>query len=168
MRPAQTPIGLAVSRAARIVGRAFGDALEQSGGSLPAWLVLLNLNLQRDANQRTLAEAVGVSGSTLTHHLNAMELDGLLSRRRDPDNRRNHIVELTAKGEAALKRLAPAVLAFDERLRANFTPDELETLRSLLDRLCENVGVTQTGPPWAGLIEATADHSAPRSPEPDA
>ena len=81
---------------------------------------------------------------------------GCLSRRRDPDNRRNHIIELTAEGEAVLKMLAPAVLAFDERLRANFTPDELER-SGHTDRLSENVGATQTGPPWAGLIKATAD-----------
>lgn len=153
MRPEQTPVGLALSRAARIVSRAFGDTLDESGGSLPVWLVLLNLNMQRDANQRALAEAIGVSGPTLTHHLNAMERDGLLSRRRDPDNRRNHIVELTPEGEAALTRLSPAVLAFDKRLRTNFTSDELDTLRALLDRLCDNADPTQTGPPWAGLIE---------------
>jgi MarR family transcriptional regulator for hemolysin len=157
MRPTQIPIGLALSRAARVVSRAFDSALADVGGSLPAWLVLLNLNMHRDANQRVLAEAVGVSGATLTHHLNAMERDGLLSRRRDPDNRRNHIIELTAEGEAALTRLAPEVLSFDQRLRTNFTAEELNTLRSLLDRLCDNVGASPSGPPWAGLIEVAAD-----------
>lgn len=170
MRPEQIPIGLALSRAARVVSRAFGDALADAGGSLPVWLVLLNLNIQGDANQRALADAVGVSEATLTHHLNAMERDGLLVRRRDPTNRRNHIIELTAAGEAAQSRLAPAVLAFDQRLRKDLTPAELDMLRSLLARLCNNVGDTQTGPPWAGLIEGTADsapHRAARTPARD-
>ena len=108
MRPEDTPIGLYLTRTARLVSRAFDDALAEAGGSLPVWLVLLNLKIQQDANQRQLAEAVGVSEATLTHHLNAMEKDGLLARRRDPSNRRNHIIELTAPGEAAFTRLAAA------------------------------------------------------------
>ena len=75
-----------------MVGRAFDDALAAAGGSLPVWLVLLNLKIEQDTNQRRLAEAVGITGATLTHHLGAMERPGLLTRRRDPANRRNHII----------------------------------------------------------------------------
>jgi MarR family transcriptional regulator for hemolysin len=153
VRPERTPIGLSLTASSRLVSRAFGEALAEGGGSLPVWLVLLNLQAHRGANQRQLAAAVGVSAATLTHHLNAMESDGLLARRRDPENRRNHIVELTEAGEAAFARLAPAVLAFDQKLRANFTTDELDTLHALLARLCQNVDSEQTGPAWAGLIE---------------
>ena len=52
------------------------------------WLVLLNLKTRRLANQRELAEAVGIREATLTHHLNAMEAGGLITRRRDTANRR--------------------------------------------------------------------------------
>ncbi len=135
MRPDQAPIGLQLSRTARVVARAFDDALATADGSLPVWLVLLNLKIHRDTNQRQLAEAVGISGATLTHHLNAMEQEGLLRRRRDPSNRRNHIVELSPAGELAFIRLAAAARAFDERLRSRLSSDELATLRSLLERL---------------------------------
>ncbi len=140
MRPEQTPIGLHVARTARVLSRAFDEALAGAGGSLPAWLVLLNLKIQGEANQRRLAEAVGVSEATLTHHLNAMENAGLLERRRDPTNRRNHIVELTETGEAVFLRLAAAARAFDKQLRANIGPADLVTLRALLDQLSANVG----------------------------
>jgi MarR family transcriptional regulator for hemolysin len=135
MRPEQTPIGLHLARTARIVGRAFDDALHAADGSLPIWLVLLNLKLQQNTNQRELAEAVGVTGATLTHHLNAMEQQGLLTRRRDPVNRRNHIVEITPAGEQTFLRLAVAAQAFDERLRSSLSVPELAKLRTLLDQL---------------------------------
>ena len=77
-RPTRTPLGLHLSRVARAVSRAFDQALADAGGSLPVWLVLLNLKTRRIANQRELAEAVGIREATLTHHLNAMESDGLL------------------------------------------------------------------------------------------
>ncbi len=81
MPPPRPPIGLRLSRTARAVSRAFDDKLAEAGGSLPVWLVLLNLKTRRLANQRELAEAVGVREATLTHHLNAMDADGLITRR---------------------------------------------------------------------------------------
>lgn len=142
------------------MARAFDAALAGAGGSLPVWLVVLNLKINGDANQRELADAVGVSGATLTHHLNAMEKDGLLVRRRDPDNRRNHIIELTADGDATFTRLAATAIAFDQQLRKDLDAAELDTLRTLLQRLCANVAPTTDGPPWAGLVEAAPDRSA--------
>jgi MarR family transcriptional regulator, transcriptional regulator for hemolysin len=170
MRPEHTPIGLHLARTARLLSRAFDDALADAGGSLPVWLVLLNLKIQQDANQRQLAEGVGVSEATLTHHLNAMEKDGLLARRRDPANRRNHIIELTAAGEGAFTRLAAVALAFDQRLRANLEPTDLNTVGAVLDQLTQNVGADQADPPWAGLIETSTDptrHKSTRTPPGD-
>ena len=83
MRPARPPIGLELARAARTVSRAFDEALAQAGGSLPIWLILLNLKTRQVSSQRELAEAVGVREATLTHHLNAMDTQGLVTRTRD-------------------------------------------------------------------------------------
>jgi MarR family transcriptional regulator, transcriptional regulator for hemolysin len=139
--PRTPPIGLHLSAAARAVSRAFDEALSEAGGSLPVWLVLLNVKARRTlANQRELARAVGIREATLTHHLNAMEADGLLTRRRDPENRRVHVVELTEAGEAAFARLREAAVAFDRRLRRGISAEELDGLERLLDRLAANAG----------------------------
>jgi MarR family transcriptional regulator for hemolysin len=156
MRPEQIPVGLQLTRAARLVGRAFDEALGEAGGSLPVWLVLLNLKIRPLASQRELAEAVGVTAPTLTHHLGAMEAGGLLMRRRDPENRRNHITELTELGEQAFARLRDAAVAFDARLRAGFDPGELTALGTQLERLSANVVDPEAGPPWIGIIEPKA------------
>lgn len=154
MPPARTPIGLQLAKSARTIGRAFDDTLAEAGGSLPVWLIMINLKTRRLANQRELAEAVGVREATLTHHLNAMEADGLLTRERDPNNRRVHIVQLTEAGEQAFPRLRDAALGFDTRLRDGITAEEIELLESLLSRLEANVGTIDEGsPPWAGLAE---------------
>jgi MarR family transcriptional regulator, transcriptional regulator for hemolysin len=151
VRPARTPIGLHLSQTARVVSKAFDDALAQAGGSLPVWLVLLNLKARPPASQRELAEAIGVRGATLTHHLNAMEARGLLTRRRDPANRRVHLIGLTDAGEAAFLRLRDAAVSFDCQIRNGFTDTDLDCLGTLLDRLARNVSASQDGPPWAGL-----------------
>jgi MarR family transcriptional regulator, transcriptional regulator for hemolysin len=150
VRPDRAPIGLRLSQAARVVSRAFDDALAQAGGSLPVWLVLLNLKIRPEASQRELAEAIGVREATLTHHLNAMEDDGLLGRRRDPANRRVHIVELTDTGEAAFHQLRQAATRFDTQLRDGLTDADTDRLARLLDRLVANVGIEAS-------IEASVD-----------
>jgi MarR family transcriptional regulator for hemolysin len=121
------------------VSRAFDDALAQVGGSVPVWLVLISLKSQQVRNQRELAEAVGIREATLTHHLNAMDEQGLITRRRDPANRRVHLVELTEAGEDAFLRLRGAAAAFDQRLRAGLSGDEVSQLEALLGRLAANV-----------------------------
>jgi MarR family transcriptional regulator, transcriptional regulator for hemolysin len=153
MRPARVPIGLALAQAARTVSRAFDDALASAGGTLPVWLVLLNVKTRQLANQRELAEAVGIREATLTHHLNAMEADGLITRERHPANRRIHVVALTEAGETAFLRLRDAAIAFDRQLRGGFTEVELAGLAGLLDRLSGNAGGPDGGLPWAGLAE---------------
>jgi MarR family transcriptional regulator for hemolysin len=145
-RPTTEPIGLVLTRAAKTAGRAFDQALSAAGGSQPIWLILLSLKTARRANQRELAEAVGIQGATLTHHLNAMETDGLITRRRDPDNRRVHQVELTEHGEQLFRRLATAAIAHDKRLRAGFSEAEIATLAELLHRIAANAGHDEPPP----------------------
>jgi len=136
--PFPVPIGLRLAQASRTVERAFDAALAEAGGSLPVWLVLLNLKVRRPGNQRELAEAVGITGATLTHHLNAMHAQGLIARARDDANRRVQVVTLTDAGEAAFLRLREAAIAFDARLRAGFAEADLTTLAAGLDRLAAN------------------------------
>jgi MarR family transcriptional regulator for hemolysin len=147
-QPFPLPIGLRLAQASRTVERAFDAALAEAGGSLPVWLVLLNLKVRRPGNQRELAAAVGITGATLTHHLNAMHAQGLVARTRDDANRRVQVVTLTEAGEAAFLRLREAAIAFDTRLGAGIAEPDLATLAAGLDRLAANVGTQDPGSPW--------------------
>jgi MarR family transcriptional regulator, transcriptional regulator for hemolysin len=144
-RPAREPLGLHLTRVSRTVSRAFDDALANAGGSLPVWLVLISLKRGQPASQRELAEAVGVQGATLSHHLSAMESAGLVARHRDPRNRRLHVVELTSDGDALFARLREVAFAFDQRLRAGLSGPDVDQLEVLLDRLRENVSGNASG-----------------------
>ena len=155
MRPARIPIGLQLAQAARLVGRAFDDALGSAGGSLPVWLILLNLKTRNLASQRELAEAVGIREATLTHHLTAMESSGLVSRRRDAANRRIQVVELTPAGEDMFARLGTVALAFDQQLRREVSEEQIAELEAVLRQLKANVGADDGDElPWAGLADS--------------
>jgi len=148
-RPREEPIGLYVSRTAKALSRAFDEALASAGGSLPTWLILVSLKSRSWGTQRELAQALGIEGPTLTHHLDAMERAGLVTRTRDPANRRVQRMELTEEGDAAFQRMRRAATAFDRSLRSGLSDGEIEQVRELLARLHANVshddGGSQTG-----------------------
>jgi MarR family transcriptional regulator for hemolysin len=133
------PIGLEVTRTGRLLSRAFDDALVAVGGSLPVWLVMMTVKGSEHTRQRDIAAAIGLEDATLTHHLHRMERDGLISRHRDPANRRNQVVALTADGEALFQRMLATVIDFDVRLRRGVRAADLEQLRTMLGRLRANV-----------------------------
>jgi MarR family transcriptional regulator for hemolysin len=82
-----------------------------------------------------------------------MDARGLVTRTRDPANRRFQVVTMTEAGEAAFLRLRSAAMAFNARLSAGLTGADLDTLAALLSQLAANVGAEAATPPWAGLAD---------------
>ena len=121
------------------MGRAFEEAMGAAGGSASTWLVVLSLKTGSPRTQAELAAAVGVQGPTMTHHLDGLEQSGLVTRERDPSNRRAQQVRLTEAGEAMFHRLRAAAVAFDRRARTGLSGPEEAELRRLLDVLHANV-----------------------------
>ncbi len=139
MRPRGTPIGLQLARVSKTVGRAFNDALAEVGGSLPVWLILTTLRREAHASQQQLARAVGIEGPTLTRHLDQLEAAGLVRRVPHPEDRRAVRVEPTEAGLALHARMLEVVIAFNRRLTAGLTQDDLARVRALLETLEANV-----------------------------
>src|SRR3954468_4586905 len=137
--PEHEPLGLHLARTAKAASRAFDDALAAAGGSLPQWLILVELKARTHGTQRTIAHAVGVEGPTLTHHLNKMEAGGLVTRQRDPDNRRVHQVALTDAGEATFASLLARVGGCAQPLPGDLDGRDVARLHRLLGRLLANV-----------------------------
>ena len=138
MAPEEDSLGLLVGRVAKELNRAFDDVLVAAGGSAPVWQVLRALASGDHRTQADLAAAVGVRQPTLTHHLEAMERGGLVSRVREDGNRRAQRVTVTESGRQVFLRLRRAAASFDGRLRAGLGDREVAELRRLLDVLAEN------------------------------
>src|SRR3954452_18856326 len=129
------PIGLRLARTARTVSQEFERAMAEAGGSASAWQVLLLVRSGQWGTQSHLAKAMGVTGATMTHHLNALEAQGLVRRWRDDSNRRIPQVELTSEGVALFDRLRQVDMRHDQRLSSKLTKKEVEQLSKLLHKL---------------------------------
>ena len=120
---------------------------------MPVWQVLLLIRTQQYGTQSGMAERLGITGATLTHHLNGLEGRGLVRRWRETTNRRVQRVELTDAGLELFDRLREIALRHDQRLRSLFTGDEAELLGELLDRLSAGASA-QDGPEPADAVSS--------------
>jgi DNA-binding MarR family transcriptional regulator len=89
--------------------------------------------------QRELVAEMGVAPSILVTLLNPLEADGLVSRKRDPDDRRRHLVTLTAAGEKQLASASRAQHEAEDALFASLDDDERQQLRGLLLALSDGL-----------------------------
>jgi MarR family transcriptional regulator for hemolysin len=138
-RPSTPPIGLQLARTSRVVAQAFERAMAEAGGSASTWQVLLLVRSQSWGTQSELAEELGITGATVTHHLNALERKGLVRRWREDSNRRVQRVELTEEGDELFNRLREVANRHDRLLRSQLSDDEINQLGELLGRLAAGV-----------------------------
>ena len=138
MAPGDESLSLLIGRVAKELSRAFDDVLVAAGGSTPTWQVLRALSAGDHRTQADLAAAIGVRQPTLTHHLDALERAGLVTRERADANRRVQRVTVTESGAHLFLRLRRAAASFDGRLRAGLDDADVAELRRLLAQLAED------------------------------
>src|SRR6202521_3118652 len=99
------------------VGRRAAEISMSPGGLRPRHLIALKLLSEHGpASQQGLAAALSLDPSNVVGLLNELEERGLITRRRDPADRRRHIVELSATGASELCDAYARLRAIDDEL----------------------------------------------------
>jgi MarR family transcriptional regulator, lower aerobic nicotinate degradation pathway regulator len=122
------------------VGRLVSDQLAaalRSNGLRALHLASLAELRAGPRSQQALGEVTGADPVRLVGVLNDLEAEGLVSRRRDPLDRRRHIVEVSDLGRARLAATENAIAAAEERLLAKLGPAERDQLEILLSAIVE-------------------------------
>jgi DNA-binding MarR family transcriptional regulator len=116
------------------VGRRAAEA-SAPGGLRPRHLHALGvLNERGPLSQQELGDVLSLDPSNVVGLLNELEQRELVTRRRDPSDRRRHIVELSTKGEEALADAYVRLESVEEDLLAALSVEERTTLHDLLVR----------------------------------
>jgi MarR family transcriptional regulator, temperature-dependent positive regulator of motility len=121
-----------LTRLAKLVYRRSTEEL--LGMRLRHFITLSYLRDHERAPQQQMCETLGMDANNLVLLLNSLELAGHVRRRRDPDDRRRHLVELTPPGRRALERAERAQEGIEDEVLAPLSADERATLHELLGR----------------------------------
>lgn len=126
---------------AAAIRRARSRVAERSGTALtPAqYRLLAALANAPSLSVGELAQEAGVSSPSATRMLDGLELDGIVEREREADDRRRIAVRPTAKGKRALAEAHKRVDAAREQIYSQLTREEREQAERLLPRLAEAI-----------------------------
>jgi DNA-binding MarR family transcriptional regulator len=113
------------------------EAYEGMGLHPYHYAVLLTLADGSRETQGAIADALGYDRGQMVGLLDELEEQGLVERRRDPNDRRRHIVRMTAEGKRTLRRLRTLSTQLEADFLEPLTEVERATLHSLLLRLAE-------------------------------
>jgi DNA-binding MarR family transcriptional regulator len=112
---------------------------ELLGMRLRQYLALCKVRDHAGISQQELAEMMLLDSNAVVLLLNELEDLGYSMRRRDPEDRRRHNVELTDAGRQALVRAEKGRDSIEDELLGGLTADEKVMLRKLLNRALDGL-----------------------------
>ncbi|MEU3857985.1 MarR family transcriptional regulator [Streptomyces sp. NPDC028722] len=132
----------ALSRLNRRMNVAYGRQTAALGISNAEWEVLKALVLSGAPYRMgpgELAKRLGLTPAAMTHRIDRMVAEGLVTRERDESNRVRVIVELTPDGREKWLEAMRMATVFEEDLLQDLTPVERVVLGEVLTRLLRRV-----------------------------
>ena len=117
-----------------------GPKFEKSTNfSLSRFELLYQLVQYDEISQSSLQKTVNIDHAAITRHLKQLEADGLVSRRRNPTDNRETIVQLTDEGYKQAISCQKNKLSFANQMFQQFSDVELQSLMDMLKRIQENI-----------------------------
>jgi DNA-binding MarR family transcriptional regulator len=125
----------------RAVTRQYRCALSPIGLKPRETHALLQLRDSGAMSQQALGAALDTDASNLVALLNELEAEGLISRRRDPEDRRRHVVEVSKRGTKLVAEVERAAAEVEDEFFAALDEDERLELQGLLARVARSADV---------------------------
>src|SRR3954469_8044486 len=115
-------------------------------GLRPRHLVALTVLRARDGiTQQALSSTLEMDGTNIVGLLNELEAEDLIERRRSPEDRRRHVVELTGTGVRLLAKAELALAEAEDEVLAALDATQRETLYGLLQQAMRGHAMTCSG-----------------------
>jgi DNA-binding MarR family transcriptional regulator len=111
----------------------------EMGVSAGTWFSLVLLSKKDGISQGELSQKFEIDPSRVTRLAKRLEREGLILRKRDPEDHRIVRMFLTESGRGLVEDLSEHRVRFDRRIAAMLSPEELTELRRMLGVLTENM-----------------------------
>ena len=134
-RPAPEAPAFLLARLGRVAARRLNERLAKIGLKPPHAAILVMLRDSGPMSQQDLGDRLHVDPSNLVNFLNPLERDGLVVRKRDPADRRRHIVEITEKGIERVPVCDGPIEALENELFAGLSAEDRRELQRILGEI---------------------------------
>jgi DNA-binding MarR family transcriptional regulator len=152
--PAQRS-GYLLLHAYRDLRRRSDDALGALGIQIRHFAALATLDDLGPCAQQQLAHGLGITESAVVQIVDDLQDAGLVERGRNPHDRRQYVLEVTAFGRTRLEQGRDAILAVQEKVTAALGDNGDKELRELLTKILD-------GPSESGASTAIPPARRPR------
>jgi DNA-binding MarR family transcriptional regulator len=132
----------ALRKASRRISQLYDTALAPSGLKTTQRAILAQISRSEPTTVGALAEALVMDSGALAHTLRPLERDRVVAIEIDPDDRRNRLITLTAKGRAKLAETDALWAKAQQGFEIAFGRAESEVLREALRFLVSDNFVT--------------------------
>jgi DNA-binding MarR family transcriptional regulator len=139
-----SPIGAIETEVAVLMRR--GEATRRALPMAPhraldraSYLILRHLEVAGPQNVSVLAAALHLDGSTVTRQVAALLRDGLVSRERDPQDRRGAVITATPSGLSRMSAVRKAREELYAQMLTSWSEEDRRTLAALLHRLNQSM-----------------------------
>ena len=160
----RTPPGIAkrwpmllIIKLGRITMHRFTEALAPFGVRPRHVAALIELRNSGELTQQALSAHLHLDPTNLVAILNDLEERGYATRRRDPEDRRRHLVEVTKKGVAVIEKVSEVMDGVEEELLSGLEPAEREALEDALTSIWEVSGGYEA---WSQVADQPEDAPA--------
>ena len=104
------------------------------------WRVLAILGARSEIATKEIGPLTTLDKMQVSRAMQGLEARGIVSRKRDPDDRRERIVSLTSTGRALYRKVVPFALERETKLLSVLTPEEIWILHRAMSKLSAELG----------------------------
>ena len=137
----RTDIAFLLAQLGAYAAERFGERAAALDFTRPQAGLLRLISREPGQSQQAVARRLGTPPSRLVALVDGLEQRGLIERRRNPGDRRNYALHLTAAGEQAMADLSQASLEHEQAISAPLTEAERAQLSKLLGKLAAAHGL---------------------------
>ncbi|MAC65941.1 MAG: MarR family transcriptional regulator [Flavobacteriaceae bacterium] len=119
------------------VSKMYNEEADKAGSTMATGFALLSIDPEKGTPSTSLGPKMGMEATSLSRILRTMEDKGLIVRKRNPEDGRSVLINLTNFGLEMRNFSKGVVLRFDEAVKENVSEEDLRTFIEVANTIME-------------------------------
>lgn len=117
------------------IAKMYNEEASKYGATMSIGFALLSIDKEDGVSSTAISARMGMEPTSLTRTLKTLEDKGLILRKKNPEDGRGVIIQLTELGKEKRELSKKTVIKFNEIIKLNLKEDELITFFKVADKI---------------------------------